>query len=263
MSSTYLVTWLDFGGIQWENAFFFLNFSRSNTLLTISQEWLVQLTRNEKEVHQLHSGWTIWNWNLTSTMTLTLDFSRSNFENRNSCYQELLVWLMWIVMEVNQILGWLHNLALWPHPWPWPWSFKVKVWNGLISRMGRPIAMVQKGRESSFHDNDIDLCVTMVGCVDVFQPLVCHRHIYRKVSNIRHTLVGNKIFDHSDVVEASPVGAAPTNIRGALLFFKVIYQISWSGGTKKSPILTWIGCFRTVTPVWIHRWLWNDAQSLK
>ena len=34
--------------------------------------------------------------------------------------------------------------------------------------------------------------------------------LYRKVSNIRRTLVGNKIVDHSDVVGASPVGAAPT-----------------------------------------------------
>ena len=33
---------------------------------------------------------------------------------------------------------------------------------------------------------------------------------YRKVSNIRRTLVGNNIVDHSDVVGASPVGAAPT-----------------------------------------------------
>ena len=32
---------------------------------------------------------------------------------------------------------------------------------------------------------------------------------YRKVSNIRRTLVGNKVVDHSDVVGASPVGAAP------------------------------------------------------
>ena len=32
----------------------------------------------------------------------------------------------------------------------------------------------------------------------------------RKVSNIRRTLVGNKIVDHSDVVGAAPVGAAPT-----------------------------------------------------
>ena len=33
---------------------------------------------------------------------------------------------------------------------------------------------------------------------------------YRQVSNIRRTLVGNKIVDNSDVTGASPVGAAPT-----------------------------------------------------
>ena len=49
---------------------------------------------------------------------------------------------------------------------------------------------------------------------------------------------------------------------GALFFFKVIRQISRSHGTKKLPILTRIGHFWTVTPVWIHWWLWNDAQSL-
>ena len=32
---------------------------------------------------------------------------------------------------------------------------------------------------------------------------------YRKTSNIRQSLVGNKIVDHSDVVGAPPVGAAP------------------------------------------------------
>ena len=35
-------------------------------------------------------------------------------------------------------------------------------------------------------------------------------HDYRKVSNISRTLAGNNIVDHSDVVGASPVGAAPT-----------------------------------------------------
>ena len=33
---------------------------------------------------------------------------------------------------------------------------------------------------------------------------------YRQASNIRCILVGNKIVDHSDVVGASPAGAAPT-----------------------------------------------------
>ena len=34
--------------------------------------------------------------------------------------------------------------------------------------------------------------------------------MYSQTSNISHTLVWNKIGDHSDVVEALPVGAAPT-----------------------------------------------------
>ena len=50
--------------------------------------------------------------------------------------------------------------------------------------------------------------------------------------------------------------------RGALLFFKVIRQISRSHGKKKSPILIRIERFRTVISVWIHRWIWNGAQSL-
>ena len=33
-------------------------------------------------------------------------------------------------------------------------------------------------------------------------------------------------------------------------------------GQKKIPILTRIERFQTVTLVWIHQWMWNDAQSL-
>ena len=51
--------------------------------------------------------------------------------------------------------------------------------------------------------------------------------------------------------------------RGALLFFRVICQISRSHGTKKSPILTRIERFRTVTWVSLCRLLSNDAQSSK
>ena len=32
---------------------------------------------------------------------------------------------------------------------------------------------------------------------------------------------------------------------------------------KKFLIVSQIGFFRKVTPVWIHRWVWNDAQNLK
>ena len=44
-------------------------------------------------------------------------------------------------------------------------------------------------------------------------PAICFFFVikhYRKTSNISRTLAVNKIVDNSDVVGASPVGAAPT-----------------------------------------------------
>ena len=46
-----------------------------------------------------------------------------------------------------------------------------------------------------------------------------------------------------------------------VLFFKVIRQISRLHGQKIADF-DQIERFRTVTPIWIHRWIWNDAQSL-
>ena len=43
----------------------------------------------------------------------------------------------------------------------------------------------------------------------ITRPQWVWRHMYHQTSNISHTLVGNEIVDHSDVVGASPVGAAP------------------------------------------------------
>ena len=40
-------------------------------------------------------------------------------------------------------------------------------------------------------------------------------------------------------------------------------NMSRSHRTKKSPILTQIEHFQTVSPGWIHQWLRNDAQNLK
>ena len=50
--------------------------------------------------------------------------------------------------------------------------------------------------------------------------------------------------------------------RGAMLFLKVIRQISRSHGTINRRLLTQIGRFRTVTPIWINWWILNDGQSL-
>ena len=48
-------------------------------------------------------------------------------------------------------------------------------------------------------------CVVNI-CHEILGPI----STYCKTTNIRRTLVGNKIADHSDVVGAWPVGAAPT-----------------------------------------------------
>ena len=63
-------------------------------------------------------------------------------------------------------------------------------------------------------------------------------------------------FEFTDVYEMM------LNRTGALLFSKVLCQILRSQGTKKLLISTRIESFRTVTPGWIHPWLWNNAQSL-
>ena len=50
---------------------------------------------------------------------------------------------------------------------------------------------------------DVGYVATSLIGLEVYQP-------YRKTSSISRTSVGNKMVDHSDVVGASPVGAAPT-----------------------------------------------------
>ena len=50
---------------------------------------------------------------------------------------------------------------------------------------------------------------------------------------------------------------------GALLFLKVIRQISRSHGSKNRRIWPRLGVSGLLTPVWVHQWLPNAAQSLK
>ena len=55
-------------------------------------------------------------------------------------------WCDW--KQTNWILGQLCDLSHWPHSWPWPWFFKVKILNSLISGIGGPINVEQKGYSS-------------------------------------------------------------------------------------------------------------------
>ena len=79
-------------------------------------------------------------------------------------------------------------------------------------------ALVLKHRVISIHNSDSALIVPdhfnkkslLLTWSQLWSKINIEDKMYRQVSNIRRTLVGNKIVDHSDVVGASPVGAAPT-----------------------------------------------------
>ena len=69
------------------------------------------------------------------------------------------------------------------------------------------------GHQAITQTNVDSLSIWYLGtnCGEIFEiQIFSFKKIYRQVSNIRRTLVGNKFVDHPDLVGASPVGAAPT-----------------------------------------------------
>ena len=58
-------------------------------------------------------------------------------------------------------------------------------------------------RNELFDGYEMNMCMSVT-----YKQCLCNqiREKHRQTSNISHTLVGNKIADHSDVVGASPVG---------------------------------------------------------
>ena len=67
------------------------------------------------------------------------------------------------------------------------------------------------------------------------ESTVTHRKMgvrvyYRKTSYISRTLVGNKIGDNSDVVGASPVGAAPTS---SSFSTSLLASMDWAKATTR------------------------------
>ena len=101
------------------------------------------------------------------------------------------------------------------------WGFPIlkirRLRDRLIFNMGIPILVrhlyIWDGPQGiSSHSADYaPICFQWCMCYcNLGGSRMVTRHIYRKTSDISCTLVGNKVVDHSDVVGASPVGAAPT-----------------------------------------------------
>ena len=88
------------------------------------------------------------------------------------------------------------------------WQVLFSIWHSIAFLQRTDLLHALRARE-------VDICIALVSrycdqtskCVFVVSYVVLY---YRIKFNIRRTLVGNKVVDHSDVVGASPVGAAPT-----------------------------------------------------
>ena len=66
--------------------------------------------------------------------------------------------------------------------------------------------------------------------------------IYRQVSNIRRTWVGNEIVDDSDVVGASPVGAAPITSSFSTVRLAPIYRAKTTASRVENNLSFEISC---------------------
>ena len=81
--------------------------------------------------------------------------------------------------------------------------------NGIMCINLTGSSLIQKFNTTHSNVNSLPIQKPRQLIIMYIQPIYNHCD-YRQVSNIRRTLTGYKIVDHSDVVGASPVGAAPS-----------------------------------------------------
>ena len=211
----------------------------------ISQEWLVRLMWNEKEVHRFNTGYNVWPWPLTSLMTLTLDVSRSNFQIAVS--QELLVWLMWNEKKVswydtgptvwhcpmttpmtltlefqgqslkllylrNGVANWHGTKRMWViHSWPWYWL----VWPWWGGRMYR----IMNGVTS-----DVGVPSTYL--------VTCHYMLGLQLIQKECGSSDQAPFDHTS--SAWNMDQRSTGLSSVVYSFPYIYKMLWHVGDKPS-----------------------------
>ena len=158
-------------------------FFQDQTILAISQEWLVRLKWNEKEVYRLDTGYNV---NLTFDLTHDLDLGCFKVKFRNSSISEI-VGLIDVKWKGSELIWY------WAHCMTWPFDHTHNLDPGVeISRSKSEIALSQEwdGR-STWNEKDVShpfmtmilTSVTMVGWADVpdndgwLQTSACRQHI--------------------------------------------------------------------------------------
>ena len=120
---------------------------------------------------------------------------------------------------------------LWPHTWPWPWIFMVKFLNSCISEWEGRLTLHKGGGSRSF----------MTMTVTIWWP-------------------SSGVWIYQIVTGVTSVDGVPSTHLIVFLGHPSNFKVTWD---QKSMILIRVESFWTVTAVWIHRWLRNDAQCLK
>ena len=116
-----------------------------------------------------------------------------------------LTWIVWWNLLLYNQLGWCllclnvckYFTVWWHQKITWASVYLSSVWPSNINLRAISHKMPQLAI------TNISPKINLPGANEL-------KFYYRQVSNIRRTFVGNQIVDHSDVIGASPVGAAPT-----------------------------------------------------
>ena len=94
--------------------------------------------------------------------------------------------------RIYWILGQLCEFSLRLYLWPWHRYFKVKIWNSLMSGIGRPTDLNERGVSQSLMTLTMT-SVTMVGCMDVLD-FRCQRAV--NTSSFHTYIAGTAITLH-------------------------------------------------------------------
>ena len=147
-----------------------LHFSRSNMEFAISLPKMFQLPRNKKQTYRLNSKPQMWPSDLTSAMTLTLNFQGLIWnllhlkQKWSDCHETKSKHIDWSQgLKCDQWVWpwpwpWPLNfqgrvkcdLHLWPHTWLWPRIFVVRFWNSCISKWEGLLTLNKGGGSRSF-----------------------------------------------------------------------------------------------------------------
>ena len=135
-----------------------------------------------------------------------IELDRIGFFNEDTCPSGHISCLHWVCMEWYVFIILISRVSLIAEYSQWDLC-KISLW--LLSRhILQYIIFFFNSRHIYILCKNDDQKHSIACCS--ISIMIWQKNNYRQVSNIKRTLVGDKIVDHSDIVGASPVGVAPT-----------------------------------------------------